>query len=149
MHPEQVELIAARLRRDGKVQFRDNKTQSRDSVLRHLDSARARLNELRETRQQMAATLSRCVDERDAAIAALNKLKETRNEQAKAVYHVQQAIIEDLRKDLELAISALQEVDGMLEVGRFSPNIFTRASTSTKTALDQLSRRYSLEHSPE
>lgn len=134
MHPKQVELLASRLRRDGHVQVRDG-------ALRHLDAARAKLDELREIRHRTAATLSRCVDERDAAVAALNKLKDARNEQARSVYYVQQAIIDDLRGDLEFAISALQDISDKLEHGRFSPNIFTRVAATARNALDRLSGR--------
>ena len=136
MHPKQVELLASRLRRDGQVQIRND-------ALRHLDAARAKLDELREVRHRMAATLSRCVDERDAAVAALNKLKNARNEQAKTVYYVQQAVIDDLRRDLEFAMSALEDISAKLEHGRFSPNIFTRVAATARNALDRLSGRLS------
>jgi hypothetical protein len=136
MHPKQVELIANQLRREKNAPVRDNS-------LRHLDAARAKLEELKEVRHRMAATLERCVNERDAAVAALNKLRDARNEQAMSIYRVQQGIIDDLRAQVEIAASALQDVSAMLEAGRFSPNIFQRASTKVQDALASLSEHSS------
>ena len=131
MHPERVELIADKLRREAS-------NEAPASVLQHLDSARAKLDELRRVRRGLAATLAETAEERDAAVAALEKLQASQGEEARAVYKVQQIVIDELRRELDLAVGALEEVGSMLEVGRFSPNVFQRATDKIKDALASL-----------
>jgi len=134
MASKKIEPIAPRLRSvDGE--------DSRDNALQHLEAARKKLARLQEGHDQLALSLAQSVSERHDAVRELERLRAARQQETLAVYRAQEAIIDDLRAQLRVAIQALERIAGQAESMRFSPTATRALLETADQALTRLGRR--------
>lgn len=134
MASQNIEPIGPRLRsvEGGEV---------RDSALQHLEAARKKLARLQAGHDQLALSLAQSVSERHDATRELERLRAARQQETLAVYRAQEAIIDDLRTQLRVAVKALERIATQAESMRFSPTATQTLLETANQALTRLGRR--------